>query len=78
MTNMKKKQEVSMKTRFQSNHRKPNPNKNPSEIPADPGVCTVPIRIGKATVYVRAGDDLEAKRQLWEERLKKSGYILRF
>lgn len=67
-----------MRKRLQSSCEKPDSKRNPDEVPADPGVCRVPITIGKTTIYVREGDDIEAKRTLWKERLKKSGAVLGF
>lgn len=67
-----------MRKRLQSSCAKPDVQQNSGKVPADPGVCTVPIRIGKATIYVREGDDIEEKRKLWEKRLQTSGMILRY
>lgn len=67
-----------MRKRLQSSCEKPDSTANNGETPKDPGVCSVPIKFGKTTVLVRPGADMEAKRKLWQERIKNAGHVLRF
>lgn len=65
-----------MRKRLQSSVKKEDIQRNPDNVLRDPGVCSVPIKFGKTTVLVRPGADMEAKRKLWEERIKNAGYVL--
>lgn len=62
-----------MRKRLQSSCTKPDVHKNSGEVPADPGVCRIPVRIGKTTFLVREGEDTPEKRKQLKEKLDKSG-----